>query len=92
MIAGGTGFVGQKLTAQLLEKGHEVLILTRKQKPPQGKVSYVKWLSQGAEPEKEIGHADVVINLAGVSINDGRWTAKHQREIYESEWKQPMNC
>lgn len=84
VIAGGTGFVGQKLTALLLEKGHEVLILTRKQKPPQGNVSYVKWLSQGAEPEKEIGHADVVINLAGVSINDGRWTAKHQREIYES--------
>ena len=50
VIAGGTGFVGQKLTAQLLEKGHEVLILTRKQKPPQGNVSYVKWLSQGAEP------------------------------------------
>ena len=33
---------------------------------------------------KSIGHADAFINLAGVSINDGRWTAKHQKQIYES--------
>lgn len=84
VIAGGSGFVGQKLTAILLEQGHEIVILSRKAKEAHGKVSYVNWLSEGAAPEMEIGHADAMINLAGVSINDGRWTAKHQREIYES--------
>lgn len=84
VIAGGSGFVGRKLTALLLEKGHEIVILTRKEKEAQGKVSFVKWLSEGAKPEKEIGHADAVINLAGVSINDGRWTEQHQQQIYES--------
>ncbi len=84
VIAGGSGFVGQRLTAMLLEQGHEIVILSRKAREAQGKVSYVKWLSEGAAPQAEIGHAHAVINLAGVSINDGRWTGKHQRQIYES--------
>ncbi len=84
VIAGGSGFVGQKLMAMLREQGHEIVILSRKARKAQGKISYVKWLSEGAAPETEIGHADALINLAGVSINDGRWTAKHQEQIYKS--------
>ena len=84
VIAGGSGFIGQKLTAALLNSGHQIVILSRKIKPVVGKVSYVKWLEEGTCPEKEIGSADVFINLAGVSINDGRWDANHQKQIYES--------
>ena len=84
VIAGGSGFIGQKLTDILLSANHEVIILSRQVKNPVGKVSYVRWLAEGSLPEKEIGEADVFINLAGVSINDGRWTASHQKEIYES--------
>ena len=58
VIAGGSGFVGQRLTAMLLEQGHEIVILSRKARDQaQGKVSYVKWLSEGAAPQAEIGHA-----------------------------------
>ncbi|KKB33734.1 TIGR01777 family oxidoreductase [Bacillus thermotolerans] len=84
VIAGGTGFIGQKLTDALIEAGHEVLILTRKEKAPAGKISYVKWLEESASPESQIGNADVFINLAGVSINNGRWNAAHQKQIYDS--------
>lgn len=84
VIAGGSGFIGQKLTEALLSEGHQIVILSRKTKPSDGNVSYVKWLEEGASPEKEIGFADVFINLAGVSINDGRWDANHQKLIYES--------
>jgi len=84
VIAGGTGFIGRKLTNMLLCEGHEVVILTRKDKQPANRVQYVKWLAEDASPENEIGNADVFINLAGVSINDGRWSAKHQKQIYES--------
>ena len=45
-----------------------------------GKIKYVKWLEEGAAPENEIGSADGFINLAGVSINDGRWTLEHQKQ------------
>ncbi|WP_061575429.1 TIGR01777 family oxidoreductase [Heyndrickxia coagulans] len=87
VIAGGSGFIGRKLTDRLLCEGHEVVILTRKDKQPANRVQYVKWLVEDASPENEIGNADVFINLAGVSINDGRWSAKHQKQIYESRMR-----
>lgn len=84
VIAGGSGFIGKKLTDILIGKGHQVIVLTRKDRQSSGNLSYVKWLEEGTFPEDEIRDADVFINLAGVSINDGRWDANHQKEIYES--------
>ena len=84
VIAGGSGFIGQKLTDLLLAEGHTIVILTRKEKKSSVKVQYVKWLSDGASPENEIKNVDAFINLAGVSINDGRWNKSHQKQIYES--------
>ena len=84
VIAGGSGFIGKKLTDLLISEGHEVVILTRKEGNSSKGVSYVLWLKEGASPEKELGNVDVFINLAGISINDGRWTLKHQEQIYNS--------
>lgn len=84
VIAGGSGFIGQKLTDLLLSEGHRVVILTRKEKKSSNTIKYVKWLDDSTTPEKEIGPADAFINLAGVSINDGRWSISHQKQIYES--------
>lgn len=84
VIAGGSGFIGQTLKQLLLDEGHSVVILTRKERKSSGKVEFVRWLDEGASPEKEIGNADAFINLAGVSINDGRWSKSHQKQIYES--------
>ncbi|WP_428909926.1 TIGR01777 family oxidoreductase [Niallia sp. Krafla_26] len=84
-IAGGSGFIGEKLTSLLLDEGHEVVILTRKnQTSSSTNISYVSWLKEGTSPENELENIDVFINLAGVSINAGRWTAKHQKQIYNS--------
>ena len=84
VIAGGSGFIGQKLTDLLLAEGHTIVILTRKEKKSSAKVQFVKWLSDGASPENEIKNVDAFINLAGVSINDGRWNKSHQQQIYDS--------
>ena len=80
VIAGGSGFIGDKLTDILLKKGHEILILTRKEKQSKQDINYIKWLGEGTNPEKEIDKADAFINLAGVSINDGRWDSKTSAE------------
>ncbi|PAD67437.1 TIGR01777 family protein [Bacillus sp. 7586-K] len=84
VIAGGSGFIGKKLSKLLLDEGHYIKILTRKAKQSSGKVQYIQWLDGAASPEKEIGDTDVVINLTGVSINDGRWSEKHKKQIYHS--------
>ncbi|MHC8515690.1 TIGR01777 family oxidoreductase [Sporosarcina sp. ITBMC105] len=84
VIAGGTGFIGQKITSLLKEKGHDIVILTRSKRPNEKNIEYVQWLTDGSKPEEEILSADAFINLAGVSINDGRWTPDHQQQIYDS--------
>ena len=58
--------------------------MSRINKKNQKQITYVNWLQHGTLPEIEIQNADVFINLAGVSINDGRWTKEHQKQIYDS--------
>ncbi|WAA13444.1 TIGR01777 family oxidoreductase [Fervidibacillus halotolerans] len=85
VIAGGTGFIGDHLSNKLLEQGHDVTILTRY--PPKGKsgtMKYVKWLGKGDKPEKEMEDIDCLINLAGRSLNQGRWNEKGKAEILDS--------
>ncbi|MFZ3590960.1 TIGR01777 family oxidoreductase [Bacillus sp. DJP31] len=84
-ITGGTGFVGTALTMSFLKNGHNVYILTRHQKPSnENGLHYVQWLSEGSQPEAELENMDVFINLAGESINSGRWTEARKEQIYNS--------
>lgn len=84
VIAGGSGFVGRQLTEYLTRQGHNVLILSRSKRENTESITYVQWLQDGVSPEDDIQQADVFINLAGVSINKGRWTTQHQQQIYDS--------
>ncbi|MFC0471205.1 TIGR01777 family oxidoreductase [Halalkalibacter kiskunsagensis] len=85
-IAGGTGFLGTKLTTHLVEQGHTIFILTRdaSNKPAKPHVHYVEWLNEHAAPEDSLGKLDAVINLAGESIGQGRWTSKRKEKILQS--------
>lgn len=83
-ITGGTGFVGRALTKELSKKGHEILILTRNAKLNSEKTTYVSWLNEGDVPEKQLEDVDIFINLAGESINSGRWTESRKKTIVDS--------
>lgn len=83
-ITGGTGFVGSELTNLLVQMGHEVFILTRSPNKDINNVSFVKWLSGNSLPEKKLEGIDAIVNLAGESINNGRWTVEQKKKIYES--------
>lgn len=83
-ITGGTGFVGRELTQLLIEKGHEVFVLSRSVRKQNKDVTYIKWLIENAAPENELNGIDAFINLAGESINNGRWTAAQKKKIYDS--------
>jgi uncharacterized protein (TIGR01777 family) len=85
VIAGGTGFVGRELTKLLQERGHELFVLSRSNSKYENGIHYVQWLKDGARPEKELDEdIDAFVNLAGVSLNDGRWTKKQKKAIYTS--------
>ncbi|EDL65125.1 TIGR01777 family oxidoreductase [Bacillus sp. SG-1] len=86
VISGGTGFVGSALTEELLDNGYKVSILTRNPDKHESRqnVSYIKWLTEGAHPEKELEGSNIFINLAGESINSGRWTEERKNRILKS--------
>lgn len=89
LITGGTGMIGRSLSALLLQKGYEVIILTRntaeQKKPAVAGLSFAYWdvkaqtIDAGA-----VAKADYIIHLAGAGVADKRWTAKRKKEIVES--------
>ncbi len=85
-IAGGTGFVGKKLTDYLLDQHHEVFILTRNvaKTSQHPNLRYVEWLKANSNPEKQLYEIDAIINLAGESLNSGRWTESRKKRILDS--------
>ncbi|PWT96930.1 MAG: TIGR01777 family protein [Bacteroidetes bacterium] len=93
LITGGTGMIGKRLTSLLLDKGYEVIILTRdaskyRQKENEishERLSYYEWdPSEKTVEPAAIRNANVIINLAGAGIADKRWTKKRKRIIVSS--------
>jgi uncharacterized protein len=92
VVAGGTGFLGAALVERLREE-HDLVILTRNPAaaravpgPPGRRESMVAW-----SPDRPAGawmlavqRADAVINLAGESLAEGRWTPAKKEAIRAS--------
>ena len=75
IIAGGTGFLGSALAESLRLDGHGVTIVTRHPR----RRDQVAWTDSAA-----FNGADAVVNLAGESLADGRWTVSRKAAILES--------
>lgn len=80
VIAGGTGFVGKALIKLLQNNGHDLFVLTRHESKLENGVHYVQWLQQHEQPLAIFEDVDAFVNLAGVSLNNGRWT-KNKRKL-----------
>jgi uncharacterized protein (TIGR01777 family) len=84
VIAGGTGFIGQALTAFFTANGYEVIVLTRSASEKRGPVNHQHWDGRSlGDWAKLIDDAKGVINLAGKNINC-RHTPENRRAILES--------
>ena len=82
VIPGGSGQVGTILARAFHRDGHDVVVLSRR--PAVRPWRVVLW--DGATPgawQREIDGSDVVINLAGRSVNC-RYNVANRREILES--------
>ncbi|MDX1971073.1 MAG: TIGR01777 family oxidoreductase [Candidatus Sumerlaeia bacterium] len=80
IIPGGSGQIGQVLARHFTAQHHEVLILGRS-KPAQLVGRFVSWDGKTPGPwASELEGADVLINLAGRSVNC-RYNAKNSAEM-----------
>ncbi|SDR76546.1 hypothetical protein SAMN05216503_0807 [Polaribacter sp. KT25b] len=81
IITGGTGLVGKRLSKLLIDKNHQVVILSRS---PKNKNEF-KWdISTNYIDEKALLNADYIIHLAGAGIADKRWTTERKQIIIDS--------
>jgi uncharacterized protein len=85
VVTGGTGFLGRPLIARLRAAGHDITTLTRRASGRSGGRE-IEWQPSGATGPwaRELDGADAVINLAGESLADGRWTDARKRRIRDS--------
>lgn len=87
LISGGSGLIGKVLSHALIQKGYEVIILSRRQRSHKD-YRYAIWnIDKGEIDRDAIRQADHIIHLAGEGVADKRWTAKRKKEILESRTK-----
>jgi len=96
LITGGTGLVGKKLGSALVDKGHEVHLLSRSTVTAKGEIGFpakiFEWNgSSDSFPSDSLNGVNAVINLAGESIGDGRWSEKRKKSIYSSRIEYTKN-
>lgn len=97
ILAGGTGFIGQEMI-KYLGKENTIVVLTRKIKNAQNNrnhytsltvedlknTHFVQWDGQNTgEWVKQLNGTDIVINLAGKTVNC-RYTDANKKEIFDS--------
>ena len=82
VIAGGSGFLGRLLGARLRRDGHRVVTLTRKTGLPDS----ITWHPDGTAGRltKDLEGVDAVVNLAGESLAEGRWTDARKQVLISS--------
>jgi len=89
IIAGGTGFIGQALAAELKDHGWDIVILSRAPSRVAeifgSGVIGMHW-DNGDWPDM-LGPETAIINLSGENIGKGRWTAAKKQRILESRVK-----
>jgi hypothetical protein len=85
LITGATGGVGSRLLPVLLERGHEVCILTSSKNKQNVQQKVLYWnLNENIFPNNLPFKPDAVIHLAGAGIASNRWTKAYKKEIISS--------
>jgi uncharacterized protein len=88
LIAGGTGFIGQKLSLYCTSQGHKVQILSRSVRS--GAKDLIQWDGQKIPDTAET--PDILINLSGAGIADAAWTPKRRKVLYDSRILSTQAC
>ncbi len=89
IIFGGSGFIGRSLTGEFLRKGYRVCVVTRNYRKAAklgNDVQLIEWDNQKplSSIDEQLKNIDVVVNLAGESIGNRRWSNSVKQEILAS--------
>lgn len=91
IITGATGLIGQRLTNHWLNQGHRITVVSRTEQHAQqcfaDRVAIVTWANLTPEV---LQSAQLVVNLAGASVGERRWTTARKAEILSSRVKGTM--
>jgi uncharacterized protein (TIGR01777 family) len=83
VVAGANGLIGKALVRALHARGDQVTALVRKPQQLEGAIS-VQWDGREGPWQAALDGADAVVNLAGQSVADHRWSDDYKRQILES--------
>ena len=89
IIAGGSGYIGNGIIRDLIQKNHEIVVLTRNpdraRETLPAEVKSVKWDAiTGKDWFEQLKDTEAIINLTGENVGSGYWTAKKKQRILES--------
>ena len=81
LITGGTGLIGKSIVQLLIEKNHNINVLSRKRGEDTKQVRYYQWSPKNQTIDFTcIDDVDVIINLAGENIF-GLWTKSKKKKM-----------
>lgn len=87
VITGATGLIGRRLSAELINEGNQVTVVSRSVEKAKrliyGAHNYIAW-NYETDPADFVNGNDVVIHLMGENIMSKRWTDAHKKNVYGS--------
>ena len=82
MVAGASGFVGQKLSSLLRDRGDRVLVLVRRAPRTPDEIRWDP--DEGLLDTASLEGVDAVVNLCGANIAEAPWTARRRQILRAS--------
>lgn len=87
LVSGATGMIGTKLTKKLSDLGYSIASISRNPKKSESQLPWCQYhidYNNKEQLSEYISKSYGVVNLAGASIADKKWTTEYKKEIIDS--------